>query len=1763
MRRLFSTIAIILVPAAGLLLIGAYVVGSSSWVHERVRDAVARYLADTTRREVRVGEVSGSLLNDIRVQGVAIAAVEGGSIDDGAVLSARDVYLHLNLLKVIKSRVAPAAAVSRVLIDGLHADVLRRADGTLNITDLLPKPGAPTPPEKRFAGLVTVKNARVRYTDELLLHSRDTLALTLDPLDATVDMTRRGFVAVTLDGSEDGDHIGRLSGRMTYRSETKEFAIDADVSALNLAWAHGRVWPGAGMRVTDGLARVRASVVRAGEGGASALGYSAHAAVHPSTLLVKGLTPEKMRAHGELWVTPQGLYTDRLDVEWAGSDVVVDGGMAGFEEPVLDFHVDAPSLNLAGLLAALPAGARDRLPDFAVEGPVRVEADIAGSLEHAGVQAVVALPDALTVRPDDAMSVVARKTEFSVALMDTANPAGCATLSMGALDPGEIDLAPARSDSAAGEQVAVAGAPAETTAEATWPRTIGFEPLEDVRVRAQWAGDIAQATTSLHAGSIRADGVEVNDLAADVAFIDDTVYLRNVRADAMGADVTAQAVVDLSVRPVNIYSAGVVSGLDLARLAEIPVLGLTPDAQPAGRADAEFGLQYTDGALFSMARVTAEGLEYDGWSALRAGALLSYQGSTIGVQTAFLTDAIGTMWARGELALPRDQAPGALDLEYQVAEVKLDEIGGRLDYDQVGGVLYARGAVAGPWDAPEISADAALFEPGYGRYGADTATATAVLRDGRLAVTELLARRGTAALTGGVEVSGLPAIADLSAQGVPESAGLTGQFSAAGIHLDDVVELLEKEWEDVDGLAEVTGEIAGTVGDPLIGGQLRVAHALTSTANITEGLIPFSFRDRVLEVRQAKLTSHGSELVADAKLDFSTEVPVLSAGLSAGDIRLEGIRALQERGWELAGIIQIPHADVHGPLDALAGEATLTGEQLQFGDEPLRQLRAELGLDDETVRLKHLQVGIARGELAGSGEYVQESGAFSAAAHMESVDLSRLLASGVPLVNAIHSDDDRQQRRAELVTMLNSYSLRAGGELTMDVVADGTIEEPRANADLKLARTVFEGQRMPDISVRGDIDRDGAHGVDLEAVLDDMLVTASGDIDFDDQMQMLVQGSGIAVEHFRKWIPLKTALSGQLGFTVVASGQTAAPNLMGSVDILEPEVAGLRLDLISAPLISVKEGGIDVDTLIVRHKRLADEQWVTEAIEIDGSLPFSWDPIGFVSDEPIHVGATVDKASLALVPVLLNEYLGSKREDAPPGARLWSQMAADGSVHSEVTVSGTPAQPVIAGNLTIDDGVIAFGGKEPIIHDASVNIEVEGDGRTNTVTVNHLLATVDDTSLSLGGTAELSDLSLDKLHANVYDLALQVTSDAQTLGRGFVAKDLQGTLALRGGGGQPPTVYVDQLGASLGEGHIFIDGTMDLENFRFADLAANRVDLALIADNSRIWSKGLVDAVVDGAITIAGPGGGVPADVTGLWTISHGRFGIPASTGTAAASIYAPGSSFPKPNFDVRLAFGPDMTFAASGVRAPLRPTTIAHLTGTLQQPVLTGLIEAQAGRTQIPGGVATIQSLGAGYKLAPAQTPLRRDPVELAISGDVWGLAETVLQSALVQGRDIGPVTIEITLSGTLPDQFEIRADSSPSLAEEQIYALLGTAPLGYLTGSGAQGDLGSVLSDQFLGALAAGFQVAIFEPIEQELRRTLGLSELSLNFAFNQPVEIRLGKYLMEDLLVSYRTAFGGADDEYDLTVSYVIDDRTRVSYTTDERDRHRIQVERVWQF
>jgi len=56
-----------------------------------------------------------------------------------------------------------------------------------------------------------------------------------------------------------------------------------------------------------------------------------------------------------------------------------------------------------------------------------------------------------------------------------------------------------------------------------------------------------------------------------------------------------------------------------------------------------------------------------------------------------------------------------------------------------------------------------------------------------------------------------------------------------------------------------------------------------------------------------------------------------------------------------------------------------------------------------------------------------------------------------------------------------------------------------------------------------------------------------------------------------------------------------------------------------------------------------------------------------------------------------------------------------------------------------------------------------------------------------------------------------------------------------------------------------------------------------------------------------------------------------------------------------------------------------------------------------------------------------------------------------------------------------------------------------------------------------------------------------------------VRLGKYVLKDLLVSYQRTVGGANnDRYVLSVSYRLQDRVRVTYTNNDQGESRLKVE-----
>jgi autotransporter translocation and assembly factor TamB len=90
------------------------------------------------------------------------------------------------------------------------------------------------------------------------------------------------------------------------------------------------------------------------------------------------------------------------------------------------------------------------------------------------------------------------------------------------------------------------------------------------------------------------------------------------------------------------------------------------------------------------------------------------------------------------------------------------------------------------------------------------------------------------------------------------------------------------------------------------------------------------------------------------------------------------------------------------------------------------------------------------------------------------------------------------------------------------------------------------------------------------------------------------------------------------------------------------------------------------------------------------------------------------------------------------------------------------------------------------------------------------------------------------------------------------------------------------------------------------------------------------------------------------------------------------------------------------------------------------------------------------------------------------------------------------------------------------------------------------------------------VFEPLEAQLRSLLGLSEFAVSFGVNQPAELRVGKYLVKNLLVSYQRSLGtGSLEDWWLSVSYEVSPGNVVSYYARSDGETRFMIGRRREF
>ena len=342
------------------------------------------------------------------------------------------------------------------------------------------------------------------------------------------------------------------------------------------------------------------------------------------------------------------------------------------------------------------------------------------------------------------------------------------------------------------------------------------------------------------------------------------------------------------------------------------------------------------------------------------------------------------------------------------------------------------------------------------------------------------------------------------------------------------------------------------------------------------------------------------------------------------------------------------------------------------------------------------------------------------------------------------------------------------------------------------------------------------------------------------------------------------------------------------------------------------------------------------------------------------------------------------------------------------------------------------------------------------------------------------------------------------------------------------------------------------------------MNLKLVANHAAVNVTGYVKGEANGEIQVANPKAGETAVIGGTITLTHTSFGMPSGpAGSAPPQFVSAGYTYPPVGLNVNVALGDDVKLQSTTVAAPLMPTTqAAVIRGTIRQPDIHGTVALAPRRGRVTSSALVLDSgVLTFHTEVDGTAPLGARIILLKGTYDVQ--AEQTLVTADVDGRNVGPVHVDMKIHGVIETAGgpRVEVSSEPELTQEQILTLIGLSAYA----PGGTTDASQLLSQRAVSLLASGIREALLSPIEAQLTKSLGLQEFTLVASFNQPLEVNIGKYLFKNLLLSYRYTFLGSQDvRWNMGLSYQLPARHYlVTFATNESGDIQFRVTRSWSF
>jgi AsmA protein len=231
LRRYALVLLALLLFVPPLSWVGVVLVAPTGWA----RDHVVAALRARTGRSVRLDRVSVGLLGGIRLTNLELGSPQ--NLDDPWFKTA-DVQIELNVLKLLRGKVAPRS----MEFAGVNVRVLRRADGTFELADLIrheTKPRAPSQPRSRHDDVVV----HIQGGSLTLIDRPSQTRLRVQNLEGKATRTEEKTVIDDLRGLLNGGHfqfvgeIDRTGGEpcLAGQFQARDVVLDDGMNALRYA----------------------------------------------------------------------------------------------------------------------------------------------------------------------------------------------------------------------------------------------------------------------------------------------------------------------------------------------------------------------------------------------------------------------------------------------------------------------------------------------------------------------------------------------------------------------------------------------------------------------------------------------------------------------------------------------------------------------------------------------------------------------------------------------------------------------------------------------------------------------------------------------------------------------------------------------------------------------------------------------------------------------------------------------------------------------------------------------------------------------------------------------------------------------------------------------------------------------------------------------------------------------------------------------------------------------------------------------------------------------------------------------------------------------------------------------------------------------------------------------------------------------------------------------------------------------------------------